>query len=174
VIGFSALIVLLATPLSPINFPIHPGYALEGSTALHSRTEVGLEALSYQIERDDYRAGETVFVTLYWQTLRFLPFNYRTQLSLLNSASGEQISTNPMRHPGGYPTQRWLTNRYITDPYSIPIPANINPGDYAIGVEVFNCSSNCTSQNRLTFFDDAGTTLGQTLILPVVLTVEPL
>jgi hypothetical protein len=78
-----------------------------------------------------------------------------------------------LQHPGGYPTQRWLTNLYVTDSHLIGIPTNASAGDYVIGIDVFNCASTCTDQNRLTFFDDEGANLGQTLVLPDTLTLAP-
>ena len=171
IVGFSLLMFLLATPISPFHLTARPGYAMQESTRLRSRTETGLEALAYRIDDTSYRTGDSISLDIYWRALRFLPANYRTQVILIERSSDERIVTTTLRHPGGYPTQRWLTNLYVTDHYQIDIPNEVNPGDYALGIEVFNCPTTCTPQNRLTFFNNAGVNLGQTLILPVTLTL---
>jgi hypothetical protein len=172
IVAFGTLLLLFATPLSPFSLAARPGYTLDDSVGLRSRTEVGLEVLSYRLENRDLAAGDKLRLTLYWRTLRFLPANYRTQVSLVNIANGEAVFITPLHHPGGYPTQRWLTNRFVTDTYLLDLPLNLRPGSYALAVEVYNCTADCTPENRLTFFDQNGGAQGQSLVLPEALTVQ--
>jgi len=146
-IGMLFALAFLSTGL--FNPPI--GYALEGSESIRVRTDVGLELLAYR--------RNSAELTLYWRTARFLPDNYQTQVSLMNVESGETLPASPLRHPGGYPTQRWLTNVYVTDPYRLTIP---EAADYAAVIEVF-----APNGSRITFFGENGSTIGQTLVLPI-------
>lgn len=76
-----------------------------------------------------------------------------------------------LAHPGGYPTRRWLSNRFVRDYHSLYLP-NVVPGNYQIAVEVYSCEQTCAPEDRLTFFDESGQTIGQTLLLPAVLQVS--
>ena len=169
--SFALIVFLFVTPSAPFSLAARPGYTLDGSLALRTRTETGLEALSYRLDNHDLTGGSTVTLTLFWRTVRFLPSNYRTQVSLLRAESGESVLSTPLRHPGGYPTQRWLTNRFVTDTYSIDVPLSTEPGDYVLSVEVYDCSASCAPENRLTFFGQNGESLGQALLLPEPLSV---
>lgn len=166
VVVFGVCMLLFAASPSPFRIAARPGYGLQGSTTLHSRSEVGLETLAYRLDDTNFQPGGTISLSVYWRALRFLPANYRVQLSLIDSSNEARIAMTPLQHPGGYPTQRWLTNLYVRDFHRIEIPTDIPPGDYMLGIDVFNCTNVCTDQNRLTFFNDEGGNLGQTLLLP--------
>lgn len=174
VIASCALLIFAFTsPASSMSIAARPGYGLDGSIELHSRTDVGLEALSYRLDAASVRAGDTVTFTVYWRALRFLPANYQAHASLINLASGETVTTAPLHVLGNYPSQRWLTNRYVTDLYSLRIPDHLQPGAYGVAIQVFNCAATCVPENRLTFFNESGSAVGQALVLPSVLTLVP-
>jgi len=169
---FVAIIVSLAAPSSPISLQARPGYVLDGSLSIRSRTDAGLEALALRLNRTRYRPGDAMDFTLYWRALRFLPENYQVQVYLLNLADGTRWNKTDYRTPGEYPTRRWLTNRYLSDEYHFLLSPTMIPGEYQIAVEVFVCNPLCTPNNRLTFFDDTGSALGQVLVLPPTIVVQ--
>lgn len=170
-ICFASVIVMAAAPFAPLSLYPRPGHALDNAVAIRSRTETGLEALAYRTERTRYRAGETLNFTLYWQALRTLPDNYRVQVYLLEPGSGVRWHRTDYRTPGSYPTRRWRTYAYVTDPYQIALSETMIPGDYQVAVEVFSCNPVCDSDQRQTFFNAGGSGVGQTLVLPTVITV---
>jgi hypothetical protein len=173
VIGLTIVILLVAAPGASFHLAARPGYELQGSTRLQSRTDVGLEALAYRLDDTQYSVGETISLSVYWRALRFLPTNYRTQVSVIDPSTAEPVITTTLRHPGGYPTQRWLTNLYVTDRFEIDILNSVSEEYYVLGIEVFNCTTNCTDQNRLTFFNSEGANPDQILILPPSITIIP-
>ena len=128
--------------------------------------------LAYRLSADHYRPGETMNLTLYWHTLRFLTENYRVRVSLLDLTTGQYRLPTDLRQPGGYPTTRWLPRYYVTDPYRIALPADFPPGQYSPALEVCTCSPDCAAENRLTFFNRSGSTYGPVLVLPIILTVD--
>ncbi len=168
---FLLIIRLFAAPLSPFTFHARPGYALDNAISLRNRTETGLEAVAYRLNRTVFRPGDTLNLTLYWQALRFLPANYQTQVYLLDANQEIRWHRTDFRTPGGYPTRRWLTYRYISDPYQIALSDSIIPGDYQIAIEVYSCDITCDPSQRLTFFNAQGITMGQVLLLPAPITI---
>jgi Dolichyl-phosphate-mannose-protein mannosyltransferase len=168
---FTIVIGLFAASFSPFSFHARPGYALDNAISLRSRTESGLEAVAYRLNQPVFRPGDTLDLTLYWQAVRFLPANYQTQVYLLDANQEIRWHRTDFRAPGGYPTRRWLTYRYISDNYQIALSDSIIPGDYQIAVEVYACDVTCDPGQRLTFFDVQGHNRGQVLLLPAKITI---
>ena len=168
---FFLIILLFAVPLSSVTFYARPGYALDNAISLRSRTETGLEAIAYRLNQSIFRPGETLDLTLYWQALRFLPANYQTQVYLLDANREIRWHRTDFRTPGGYPTRRWLTYRYMSDKYQIALSDSIIPGDYQIAVEVYACDTTCDPAQRLIFFNAQGGNTGQVLLLPTTITI---
>lgn len=169
VVGLFFVVVMVIAPLPQLHPP--PGFGLDNRQALRYRSNVGLEALAYDLPGATYRPGDAVEFTVYWHTLRDLTANYRVRGILIQVDPGMFLPPTPLRHPGGYPTRRWLTDRYVADPYRIPIPADVAPGQYLIGLEVFDCDQSCDNAPRLTFFADDGTQIGSVIVLPPVVTI---
>jgi hypothetical protein len=168
---FVIILWLFALPISPFTFHARPGYALDNAISLRSRTETGLEAVAYRLNQAVLRPGQTLEVALYWQALRFLPANYQMQLYLLDPNQEIRWHRTDFRTPGGYPTRRWLTYRYVSDPYQIALSDSIIPGDYQLAIEVYACDITCEPNQRLTFFDAQGRNMGQVLFLPTSITI---
>lgn len=170
-VSFLVIIRLFATPLSPFTFHARPGYALDNAISLRSRADTGLEAVAYRRNQPVFRPGETLELTIYWQALRFLPSNYQTQVYLLDANQEIRWHRTDFRTPGGYPTRRWLTYRYVTDKYQITLSDSIIPGDYQIAVEVYTCDMTCDPAQRLIFFNAQGLNMGQVLLIPTSITI---
>ncbi|MEO8396111.1 MAG: 6-pyruvoyl-tetrahydropterin synthase-related protein, partial [Chloroflexota bacterium] len=169
-LGFGAVLAIGAIPSAPLSIQPPPNYALAGSRSLDNRSDAGLEVLAYRLDDMTYHPGATINLTLYWHTLRFLADNYLVRVSLLDLTTGAYRQPTDLRQPGGYPTTRWLPREYVTDPYALALPTDFPPGNYSPAIEV--CTSDCAPETRLTFFNGGGTTYGQVLVLPIILTVE--
>jgi hypothetical protein len=167
---FGVIILAFATPSSPLTLHTRPGYMLDNSYALRSRTDVGLEAIAYRLNQFAYRPGETLELTLYWQTLRPLGEDYQLQLSLLSSG-GVPVLQTPFSRPGGYTSRRWLPSRYVRDHHDLHLPPTIAPGVYNIALEVHGCAPDCNQP--VNFFNQSGNLIGPSLILPSPITISP-
>jgi hypothetical protein len=93
-----------------------------------------IELLGYDIERDHRRPGGIVRLTLYWRALTEMDTSYTVFTHLLGPDG--QIVAQQDNPPvkGTYPTALWLPGEIIIDPYALSIPADLQPGDYAIQV----------------------------------------
>jgi hypothetical protein len=173
-LGYAAILALFVLPFAPLATPPQSNTTLAGSATLDNRSDSGLEVLAYRLGATQYRPGDTVNLTVYWHTLRFLSDNYRVRVSLLDLTTGEYRLPNAPRTPGGYPTARWLPRLFVTDPYSIALPADFPVGTYSPALEVcVAAAQGCrTPESRLTFFEQDGSTYGQVLVLPIILTVD--
>ncbi|MBZ0292475.1 MAG: hypothetical protein K8L99_07885, partial [Anaerolineae bacterium] len=165
-VSFGGILLLFATPSSPFTLHTQPGHGLDQAFSIRSRTQNGLEAIAYRVNTQRLRPGEKLDLTLYWQTIRPLPGNYRTQVYLQNVDQGTRWHRTLFYTPGDYPTSRWRRYMYVTDEYQIPLSQTIVPGLYEIVVEVYDCRDVCDNTDRLIFFDSDGNQLGPSLVLP--------
>jgi hypothetical protein len=150
-VGMIGALALFAT--GAVSAP--SGYALAASTAVNAQTNTGLGLLAY----DAHQEGGEVALTLYWRAARFLPENYSVRVTITSSDADERPYTAARRSPGGYPTSRWLTNLYVTDPYRFPLP----PAGASARVEVVSPDG----ESNLIFFASDGTEVGTEVILPL-------
>jgi hypothetical protein len=167
--SFGLIILLFAAPSAPFTLHARPGYLLDNSYSLRSRTDVGLEAIAYRLDKFEYHPGEELKLILYWQTLRTLTEDYQLQIYLL-SAEGIHWLPSPFLPLGSYSPLRWPTNRYVRDDHRVPLSLTIAPGLYQIAIEVYRCNPTCIYP--ISFFDASGRLLGPTLFLPSPITIS--
>jgi hypothetical protein len=171
-VACASITLLFNQPQFPLSLRIRPGHALQNSTFIQSRTDSGLSLLAFRLDNNQYRSGDLVDLTLYWQAQRFLPENYQVILSFVNNRDGRIGMHSALHHPGNYPTRRWKTGLYVTDIYRLSLPPNSTPGNYQMNIEVQDCNPDCASGNAVTFFDMNGQVLGTNLTLPTLVTVS--
>ena len=170
--GFLIVIFLFATPDSPYTLHAKPSRGISGSTAISSRTSVGLELLTYTLDKTEYQIGQSLDISLIWLASRIMRKNYIVQLHLqdVNAPLIRRIETLP-RHPGRYPTRRWMPNLYVRDDYTILLPADIPPGMYQVAIEVYDCEDKCLPEDRLNFFGSNTPFVGLVLTIPEVISI---
>ncbi|MBN1582964.1 MAG: glycosyltransferase family 39 protein [Anaerolineae bacterium] len=82
-------------------------------------------------DRSDLRPGETLALTLYWQTLRTV--DQDSLVSVWLAGPSEPLSLwqgYPVR--GSYPFTRWQAGEFIRDRYALRIPTDTPSGDYEL------------------------------------------
>jgi hypothetical protein len=174
VIGcFVGVLVLFALPSSPVSLRSPAGHALRDTVLMRNLTDVGIQTIGYRLTRDHYQVGETASVDIFWRTARALPENYQVRGFLVPVYDPRlRVNETDFQHPGGYPTRRWLPNRYISDVYRFTLSPRLIPGDYQIALEVYRCVPTCSEGTPITFFDNDGNLLGFTFTLPTLITIS--
>jgi len=163
-------------------FTIHPPDFIEHGTRneggfynalqMEMRSDVGLTLNGFQLEQNVYRANEWVALDLYWQAQRFLTGDFEVTITLVNNQDGSEWPATSPRSPGYYPTKRWNTEQTLTDWHHFQLDAALPAGNYQIVIRVYECSQVCSDQRMVTFFGQTGQSLGTTLTLPTLITVE--
>jgi hypothetical protein len=109
-----------------------------------SRTPVGANLggqillNAYEIPRLQYRPGESITLTFFWQTLAPPTEDYNLFIHLTTPQGGivSEIATQPQ---GGSPfTTNWQIGEVIVDPYQLPIPVTTVSGDYQIRIGFYD------------------------------------
>jgi hypothetical protein len=96
---------------------------------------VGLDLPDTQI-----KAGERLSLTLYWQAITTFDKSWTVFVHLLDEEG--QIVSQQDQIPGGgqFPTTGWLPDEYLTDSYSLLIPADTPPGQYWLEIGLYDAN----------------------------------
>lgn len=126
-----------------------PGTILEDRTLITlivssgSRVPIGanfeqlIALTAYEIPRTQYRLGENIHLTFFWNLIRPLETDYTLSLTLITLQGG--IVSEIKR-----PIQGWNIGEIMVDAQDLAIPVTAAPGEYQI---------------RVTFYDSAGNRL---------------
>ncbi|MCB0191551.1 MAG: PASTA domain-containing protein, partial [Anaerolineae bacterium] len=97
---------------------------------------------AYELPRLQYRPGEAVSITFFWQAITPPADNYDLFIRLTTPEGGivSEIESPPQN--GSALTSDWQVGQTIIDPYQLPIPQTTVAGDYEIRVGFFNPATN--------------------------------
>jgi serine/threonine-protein kinase len=112
-----------------------------------SRTPVGANLggqillTAYDIPRLQYRPGEAISLTFFWQAITPLTENYNLFIYLTTPQGGivSEIDTQPLGSPL---TSSWQVGQIVADPYQLSIPPTTVTGDYQIRIGFYNPVTN--------------------------------
>ncbi|QPC80720.1 hypothetical protein G4Y79_13465 [Phototrophicus methaneseepsis] len=173
IILFLGLVALANAPNNLLPLRASPNYTLQGAIRMDNRTDVGLDAIAARLSKTVVSPGDSLTVTTYWRSSRFLTGNYQRRLILRDVTSGNTPWQSPMTSLSSIPTRRWIRGRTVADTAEVAIPAGLAPGRYILSMEIQECTNDvCSDIDALTFFDRAGSILGSQLTVPQVITVE--
>jgi hypothetical protein len=113
--------------------------------------EVNLEdqvmLLGYSLNRDSYRPGDAMHLTLYWQALQEMSENYKVFVHFMDEGSTTMFAQQDGDPVEGFtPTTRWLPGEIVADHHELHIPPEAPPGTYKLftGMYEFDTMRNLT------------------------------
>ncbi|MCR4408204.1 MAG: hypothetical protein NUW24_15005 [Anaerolineae bacterium] len=131
-----------------------------------------IHLLGYRLEGDDgdlvFAPGETVHLTLYWQTPVPIHQDYTVFTHLLDPTGwlrGQQ--DNPPVY-ATYPTGQWAVDEIIVDKYDIALEIGAPPGKYALELGMYDPAT----VERLPIRGEDGTDLGDRVLLSSAIEVQ--
>lgn len=156
---------------SGVTFPPHfdiaePIVSAQVSPLLKESTSVrfgsSIQLLGYAVSSTEVEAGESVSVTLYWQTDEVLEQNYTVFNQLLDPELNHKVGQLDGQ-PGceGRPTKAWKPDTVVVDRYRIPIFDDASVGKYSLIVGIYDAESG----ERLQVTDQFGQIRGDSLAL---------
>lgn len=87
--------------------------------------------VGYTTDRAQYRAGETIYVTLYWFTLNEMDKDYQVFVHLADSGDASLAQHDGPPDQGLTPTTRWLPGEIVVDRHALAL-GSAAPGDYRL------------------------------------------
>lgn len=91
--------------------------------------------------RANVKAGQTLPIVLYWQTLTTPQANYTVFVHLLNTQGQTVAQLDLMPLANTRPTSTWKPGDILRDPYPLPLPAKLPPGNYELHVGMYEAGS---------------------------------
>lgn len=141
--GVLLLIVVVKTTVLDTYECLHhhsaPGQAVPAQHKLRANFGGKIELLGYDLPRSQVHPGDTLSVVLYWRALTDVEGNYQSFVHVaqpLDRAWAQEDHLNP----GGLPTSRWPSDKYVWDEYAIQIPEQLSPGEYMVNVGLYSRS----------------------------------
>jgi hypothetical protein len=118
--------------------------------------------------RIDVEPGDSLELTLYWQTLAPMDVSYTVFTHLLDPNSmiwGQHDSV-----PGGgtLPTTSWVADQVIEDHYVIAVKPDAPAGEYSIEVGMYDA----VTGQRLEVLSTAGEAMGDRVLIPAQVLVK--
>jgi tRNA A-37 threonylcarbamoyl transferase component Bud32 len=94
--------------------------------------------VSCDLDKVEFKPGETVQLTLHWQALREMSEDY-TVFVHLTRTDGQVVSQQDIQPLGGAkPTTSWTPGEAVDDPYELAIPVGASPGTYWLKVGMYS------------------------------------
>lgn len=156
--------VFITDPQGWLRYQSPPGQVLAAEHQLeHVNFGDEIELLGYDLPKQRVRAGKTLSLVLYWRALKPVEENYQTFVHLaqpLHVVWGQEDHLNP----GGLPTTRWTTDKYVWDDYNIHVPPDTPAGEYKINVGLYLK----TEGRRLKRYDQYGNVAGDSVVITSV------
>jgi hypothetical protein len=91
-----------------------------------------LTLLGYEAALDSLKPGDSLELTLYWRAEAEMGTNYTVFTQLLDPANQVVAQVDRPPQGGAAPTTTWLPGEIVADPYHLPLPAGLPPGDYRL------------------------------------------
>ena len=96
--------------------------------------------LGYDLSSSVPVSGDTLVLDLYWKSQRKLKTDYSSFAHLVDDEMNIYAQKDSL-NPGRYPTRYWEPDEYNNDPHEMVIPPGTPPGDYVLGVGVYDSST---------------------------------
>lgn len=107
----------------------------------HSQTaKIGgsIELLGYDFVKSKAAPGGQFPVKLYWHATAPVKTGYKVFVHLLDSNGILRAQQDSVPKSGSLPTDQWLGGEYISDEYTLSIPADVQPGDFQIEIGMYS------------------------------------
>jgi hypothetical protein len=108
--------------------------------AMHSldyRFGSEIRLVGYEIASPEPSPGDSLVFTLYWQSLAKLDRDYTIFVHLLDAAGQTVVGWDNMPCLDACPTTRWRAGRLIEDTHVVPLPVDMQPGEFRVALGLY-------------------------------------
>ena len=132
----------------------------------HSATLGGrIEVLGYELEAGSWKLEHGLRITLYGRVIQNLRTDYPLFAHVVDEEGQLVAQADVQPFDGAFPTRRWPVGAVVGTPLTIPLPADIPPGQYTVKVGLYQWKT----LERLPVADDQS---GENAVLLGPITVD--
>lgn len=129
-----------------------PQQDLAGAITTLRTSDAGITLIGYKRPNQVYAPGEDLSVTLFWRADHTISTIYQTRISVQQLGTGTLWYQTELRHPGFFPTTRWVRDGYVADHYELRLPSTMTDGFYTVDVQMVACAAiPCEAPTPVTF-----------------------
>jgi methionine-rich copper-binding protein CopC len=121
--------------------------------------------MGYDLSSATVQPGDTLEVTLYWKARQNLVDDYSAFVQLVDEEKNIYAQMDSL-NPGSYPAHLWEPNEYNRDQHEIHIPLGTPPGEYSLGVGLYNPET----MMRLSILEEEGHEAGMYFLEEIAVT----
>jgi hypothetical protein len=125
--------------------------------------------VGYDLPQAIVAAGETLPLTLTWETLGTFEADYTVFVHLVGESGQPLAQADGPPLSGVYPTRFWDVGERLADPYLVEVPAGVPPGDYELRVGMYLLATG----DRLPLLSADGQAVGDSVLLETVAVTGP-
>ncbi len=100
-----------------------------------------VKLMGYDLPNPRLAPGDALPVTFYWQAGAEMNVDYTVFVQLLSSAGQVVAQRDLPPQAGAAPTTTWLPGEIVTDPYTLSLPADLQPGSYRLITGLYNAAT---------------------------------
>lgn len=104
---------------------------------IHVFYQDGIDLIGYDMPAEAIKPGEPVTIRLYWKARAPISDNYQVFVHITTIPQHVYGQSDKL-NPGDYPTTRWNTDRYVTDPHQITLPSGTPAGEYTVRIGLYD------------------------------------
>ncbi len=119
-------------------------FQVEGSSPVppqisvpEAQFEDSLALLGVDASTPSLKSGQVFSYTLHWQALTPPAKNYTVFTHLLDAAGNLSAQQDNPPQQGYYPTSWWDPGEITLDPYTLPLPPDLPPGEYTLRIGLY-------------------------------------
>ena len=101
----------------------------------------GIELQGYSLTPQSGQPGETLQVTLFWQTSQPVADNYIVFIHLLGEQGQIKAQNDDLPRAGAYPVPWWQPEAVIADVHRLVLPPDLSSGVYQLAVGLYRPES---------------------------------
>lgn len=123
-----------------INVPSPSASELLTAHAVNIRWDNQIALIAYSFDRHSYRAGDTLNLTLYWQSVAKIEKDYTVFVHLVDSEGNIRAQRDAQPRAGAYPTTLWDVGEIVRDEYGFVL-GDLPVGEYRIHIGLYEYPS---------------------------------
>jgi hypothetical protein len=111
--------------------------ALAQVTRVEARWQNGIILRGYSISPAEFQPGETINVSLFWETKQPIDENYMVFVHLLDEMGQIKAQSDSLPRAGAYPTGWWQPGMVVEDAHSLVLPKDLSDSVYQLVVGLY-------------------------------------
>ncbi|MDE3075402.1 MAG: hypothetical protein KGJ86_08235, partial [Chloroflexota bacterium] len=100
-----------------------------------------VELLGYDLDRPEYKPGDTVHLTLYWRAAAPVATSYTVFAHVLDGTRHLAAQRDAIPVQGTMPTVAWAPGQVVTDEYDLPLPRSLPGGAYQLETGMYRAET---------------------------------